>query len=258
MLPSIFVSHGSPALTLMNNKTTKFLKSLATLFDTPKYILVISAHWTTNTLEILYKTEASVIYDFYNFPKELYEQEYPAKSDKSKENEIIELLKKNNILITKNKERVGYDHGVWSPLSLIYPKANIPIIQLSLPMNYSIEELIKLGETLIPLRKDTLILTSGAMTHNLGEASWNENDTSINNYAKEFHDWIIDKTKNGDMKELIDFRDKAPYVMKNHPTLEHFLPFFISLGASENRKGESLHNYYIYGNQSMDTILFKE
>lgn len=258
MLPSIFLSHGSPALTLMNNKTTEFLKKLSSMFDKPKYILVISAHWTTNKLEILSNTKSSVIYDFYNFPKELYEQKYPVKSDISKENEIIELLKKNDISVTKNTKRVGYDHGVWSPLSLIYPKANIPVIQLSLPMSYNIEELVKLGEILLPLRKDTLILTSGAMTHNLVEASWDDNDTSINKYAKEFHDWIIDKTKNSEIKELINFKNKAPYVDKNHPTLEHFLPFFISLGASKNKKGESLHNFYFYGNQSMDTILFKE
>lgn len=257
MLPSIYVSHGSPSLMIENNKTTNFLRSLPSLFDQPKYILVISAHWVTESLEILTKSESSVIYDFYNFPKELYEQEYPANSDSKKEDEIIELLQNNSISVTKNSNRVGYDHGVWSPLSFMYPNADIPVIQLSLPMSYSAEELINLGKVLYPLRKNTLILTSGSLTHNLSLLDFGNENAKVQDYVKIFHDWMIEKLENGDTQSISKSLQIAPYLRKNHPSLEHLLPLFISYGASKNNVGESLHDEYMYGNLSMDTIIFK-
>lgn len=258
MLPSIFVSHGSPMLSIQNNRTTKFLEELPSMFDKPKYILVISAHWTSDKLEILSNPEPSIIHDFYGFPKELYEQEYKAFSDIHKINEIENLLKQNNIEVSRNNRRIGFDHGVWSPLSIMYPDANIPIIQLSLPMSFKPKELVVLGKVLSVLRNDTLILSSGAMTHNLKDAKFSKEDDIADSYAKEFHDWVIKKVEQKEDDALINFIEKAPFVYKNHPSLEHFLPFFVTLGSSSSKKGESLHDFYMYGNQSMDTILFKE
>lgn len=258
MLPSIYISHGSPALTIMDNASKKFLQTLAQKFDTPKYILVISAHWTTKELRILNTQDPSLIYDFYNFPPELYQQTYSAKNDLDKVNEVIELLNGENIKVIKENQREGYDHGVWSPLKLVYPKADIPIIQLSLPQNYSAFNLLKLGEALQSLRDDTLIVSSGAMTHNLRGVNWhNENAEPINS-ATEFRNWIVKNTQEGNVDSLLDFKTKAPSLQLNHPTLEHFMPFFVPLGASKNRIGQSLHNVYMYGNQSMDTIIFKD
>jgi 4,5-DOPA dioxygenase extradiol len=234
MFPSLYVSHGSPSLMIENNKTTKFLQSLPSLFYKPEYILVISAHWLTGDLEILTKSESSVIYDFHNFPKELYEQEYPANSDSAKEDEIIELLQNNSISVTKNSNRVGYDHGVWSPLSFMYPDADIPVIQLSLPMSYSTQELINLGKILYPLRKDTLIMTSGSLTHNLSLLDFGNANAKVHDYAKVFHDWMIDKLENSDKQSISKSLEIAPYLRKNHPSLEHLLPLFVSYGASKD------------------------
>jgi 4,5-DOPA dioxygenase extradiol len=256
MLPSIFISHGSPSLMIENNKTTRFLKSVPSMFDRPKYILVISAHWVTRNLEILTKSESSVIYDFYNFPKELYEQEYPANSDLKKEEEIIELLQNNSISIQKNSNRVGYDHGVWSPLSFLYPNADIPVIQLSLPISYSTEELMNLGKVLYPLREDTLILSSGSITHNLGLLDFANENADVHNYAKVFHDWLVEKLENGKKEDIVEYQTKAPCLHQNHPSIEHFLPLLVSYGASKDNIGKSLHDEYMYGNLSMDTIIF--
>ncbi|XPV68238.1 MAG: DODA-type extradiol aromatic ring-opening family dioxygenase [Halarcobacter sp.] len=257
MLPSLFISHGSPALIMMNNGTTEFLKKLPSTFEKPKYILVISAHWVTNGLKILYEDKPYTIYDFYNFPKELYEQTYEAKSSKSKSDEIVELLKENNIDILKDKTRGGYDHGVWTILKLMYPDADIPVLQISLSVNYDSKELVRLGEILGKLKNDTLIISSGTMTHNLRDSNW-DNNSFVKPYAKEFRNWIVEKLESADINSLIDYRKKAPYLVQNHPTLEHFLPLFVSLGASKTKVGKSLNDVYMYSNQSMDTIIFKE
>lgn len=257
MLPSLYISHGSPALMIQKNRTTEFLNNLSSNFEKPKFILVISAHWVTNTLKILYEESPSLIYDFYGFPKELYELKYPAKSSKRKSDEIVELLKSNGIKIEKDDFRGGFDHGVWSPLKFLYPDANIPVLQISLPMNYDADELLKLGEILSVLREDTLIIASGSITHNLGDITWIEEDDSAKPYVKEFKNWIIEKLKNADIDSLTNYRKKAPYLALNHPTLEHFLPLFLSLGTSKSKVGKSLHDVYMHGNLSMDTVIFE-
>ncbi len=258
MLPTLFISHGSPTLTIENNTTTQFLKELPTRFDTPKTILIISAHWSTNELRILTNEDPFIIYDFYNFPEKLYEQEYPANNDINKVKKVVTLLNNANINIYEEETRSGYDHGVWSPLKLMYPKADIPIVQLSLPLNFSAKELMNIGEALSSLREDTLIVASGAMTHNLRDMNWHDKNQKPVNYAVAFRDWVVEKLENKEINSLINFEKDAPYVRQNHPTLEHFLPIFVALGASKKHQGESLHNKYMYGNQAMDTIIFKE
>lgn len=257
MLPSLFISHGSPTLCIEHNNSSEFLKNLSSLFPEPKYILVISSHWITNDLKILSYENPKLIYDFFGFPQELYEQTYPIKNDLKKVNEIVKILENRNISISKDNLRDGYDHGVWSPLSLIYPKANIPVIQISFPQSYTIDDLLNLGIALKEIRKDTLIISSGSMTHNLKDLVWKENAT-IKQYCVDFRNWIVDKLENSNIDDLKEFLTKAPNVKENHPTLEHFLPLFINIGTSKNYKGESLNNEYMYGNLSMDTIIFKE
>jgi len=257
MLPSLFVSHGSPRIAIMNNSSTEFLKNLSSLYTEPEYILVISAHWTTNELRILSNPNPELIYDFYGFEEALYEKKYGARNDLAQVNKIIKILNEKNINIIEDKTRDGYDHGVWTALSLMYPKADIPVIQMSLPINYSSEDLLKIGEVLQVLRDDTLIIGSGAMTHNIRGAVRDENAPTVP-YAQEFRDWIVNKLENSQTKDLLDFKTQAPSLVENHPTLEHFLPLFVSLGASKNKKGKSLHNVYMHGNQSMDTIIFED
>ena len=257
MLPSLYISHGSPMLMISDNQSTRFLSALSSTFEKPKYILVISAHWVSNNLRILYEDNPSTIYDVYNFPNELYNLTYKAPSSKKKSDEIVDLLKSNNIQIEKDISRAGYDHGVWSPLKFLYPNADIPVLQISLPVNYDAKELIKLGEILYELRDNTLIIGSGSMTHNLMQMDRDEN-SFVKPSAVFFRDWVVDKLENADVDSLTKYRKEAPYLVQNHPSLEHFLPLFVSLGASKNRVGKSLHDVYMNGNLSMDTIMFEE
>ena len=258
MFPSLYISHGSPALCIMENSTTSFLKNLSSNFDEPKFILVVSAHWLTKDLKILYEESPHTIHDFYNFPKELYQLKYEAKSDLNKCDEIINLIENSGIEIEKDISRGGFDHGVWSPLSLIYPNADIPIIQLSLPVNFDSKKLFELGVVLNKLREDTLIIASGAMTHNIMNSNWEDENAKPTSYAKEFRDWVVENIQKGNVESLLNYEKEAPNLQKNHPSKEHFLPLFVTFGASNNHIGESLHDIYMYGNQSMDTIIFKK
>ncbi len=256
MLPSIFISHGSPYLCLTQYPSAIFLKELPKLFDKPKYIIIVSAHWTTNELRILSNPNPNIIYDFYGFPKELYDKKYPIKNDLKKVEEIVEEFNNKNISIKKDDKKEGYDHGVWAALSLMYPNADIPVIQISLPVYFGAKELINIGEVLQEFRNEALIIGSGTLTHNLRDSKRDIN-APIDAYAKEFRDWIVSKVQNGDLDSLVNFLQNASELNKNHPSLEHFLPFFVALGTSKNKKGKALNNVFMYGNQAMDSILFE-
>jgi 4,5-DOPA dioxygenase extradiol len=257
MLPTLFISHGSPMLRLTKHEANDFLKELPKGFNKPKYIIVISAHWLTSDLRILANKSPCKINDFYGFPEELYNLKYQASNDLEKVNEIVGLFKKNDMEIKKDHLREGYDHGVWAPLSLMYKEANIPVIQISLPLYYETSKLLKIGEILQDLRKEALIIGSGTMTHNL-KGSKTDINASINPDAKIFRDWIVEKIQTSDIKSMEEFKSKAPYLQKNHPSLDHFLPLIIALGASKSKKGEAMNSIYMYGNQAMDTIIFKD
>lgn len=258
MLPSLYISHGSPMLMLMNNETTKFLENLPSTFKEPKYILVISAHWVTQDLKILYEESPNLIYDFYGFPKELYDLTINVSSSKQRNDEIIQLFEKNGIKLEKDITRGGFDHGVWSPLRFMYPNKEIPILQISLPYGFTQNDLFKVGEILSSLREDTLIIGSGALTHNLRDIIWDEDTPQVKEYARVFHDWITENLKSGNYEEILNSNEKAPYLKQNHPTLDHFMPLFVNLGSSKSKVGKSLNNIYMYGNQSMDTYIFEE
>jgi len=257
MLPSIYISHGSPALCLSKYKSATFLKELPELFEKPKYIIIISAHWITKELRILANPNPNIIYDFYGFPKELYDKKYPIKNDLGKVDEIVKEFNKRNISILKDDKHEGYDHGIWAPLSLMYPDAIIPVIQISLPIYYSAKELINIGEVLQEFRNEALVIGSGTLTHNL-RASLREVDAPVEIYAKKFRDWIVSRVEEGDTASLSNYLLNAPEIYNNHPTLEHLLPFFITLGSSKNRKAKVLNNEFMYGNQAMDCIFFND
>jgi len=257
MLPTLFISHGSPMLCLTKHKASDFLKELPKYFDKPKYIIIFSAHWLTSDLKILAEEKPSKINDFYGFPKELYDLEYQASNDLEKVDQIVNLFTKNAIEIKKDYTRKGYDHGVWAPLSLMYKNADIPVIQISLPLYYETSQLLKIGAILQDLREEALIIGSGTMTHNLRDSKRDINE-KVDTYAEIFRDWIVEKIENSDIKSIEEFKTCAPYLEENHPSLDHFLPLIIALGASRTKKGESFNSVYMHGNQAMDTIIFKD
>lgn len=251
MNPSLFISHGAPNIIFSNLKSKESIQNLKNILDTPKYIIIVSAHYVTKNLKVINHIANSLMYDFYGFEKELYEFKYNIKSDINLTNNLIEKLKNQHIDISIDENRTSYDHGVWSVLSLIYEKLEIPVIQLSIPISYSINELLNLGEKLKIFKNEALLIFSGGVTHNLSEMGYGNTKT----YANEFNDTIKNIIENANVEELENIsKDKNFY--KNHPTTEHFIPLLLAFGSAFNKKGESFNSEILYSNISMESFIF--
>ncbi|MGH2306852.1 DODA-type extradiol aromatic ring-opening family dioxygenase [Aliarcobacter sp. ERUVET-8] len=251
MNPSLFISHGAPNIIFSDLKSKKSIQNLKNILDTPKYIIIVSAHYVTKNLKVINPIANSLMYDFYGFEKELYEFKYNIKSDINLTNNLIEKLKSQHIDISIDENRTSYDHGVWSVLSLIYEKLEIPVIQLSIPISYSINELLYLGEKLKIFKNEALLIFSGGVTHNLSEMGYGNTKT----YANEFNDTIKNIIENANVEELENInKDKNFY--KNHPTTEHFIPLLLAFGSAFNKKGESFNSEILYSNISMESFIF--
>ena len=248
MIQPLFLAHGSPMMALENNEYTKFLGTLGNSIN-PKAIVVFTAHWDTEILTIsssnsIYET----LYDFYGFPKELYQIKYDAKGCSLIASVIEDKLKKQGIKVKKDLTR-GLDHGAWTLLKHLYPNADIPVIQISINSHLPIEDQVKIGNTLEYLgEEDILVIGSGNTVHNLRLVNWDQ--TSVDSFAQEFDDWLIDKIKNKDLNSLFNYRDLAPNSNLAVPTAEHFVPLFIALGSSKNLTPKILNRHYELGNLS--------
>lgn len=254
MIQTLFLAHGSPMMAFENNEYTEFLNKLGGKIK-PKAIVVFSAHWDTETLTIsstdsVYET----IYDFYGFPKELYNIKYNAKGSTLIASDIYNKLKDQGIDVKKDSNR-GLDHGAWTLLKHIYPKADIPVIQISINSNLPIEEQINIGRALQYLSsEDILVIGSGNTVHNLRLVNWDQ--ASVDSWAVEFDDWLIDTLKKLDYHSLSNFRKSAPHSNLAVPTPEHFVPLFLALGCCKNPTPHILYRDYELGNLSYLCLQF--
>ena len=248
MIEPLFLAHGSPMMALENNKYTKFLGSLGNSM-TPKAIVIFTAHWDTEILTISSSdTVYNTMYDFYGFPSELYQVKYEAKGCSLIASDIEDKLKKQGIQAKKDLTR-GLDHGAWTLLKHLYPNADIPVIQISINSNLSIEGQVKIGNALKNLSEDDiLIVGSGNTVHNLRLVNWEQ--TSVDSFAQEFDDWLIDKIKNKDLNSLYNYRNLAPHSNLAVPTADHFVPLFIALSSSKDLNPKVLNRHYELGNLS--------
>ena len=252
MNPTLFISHGAPNIILSDIKSKQNIKKLANSLEKPKYIIIFSAHYLTQDLKIVSPKTNKIMYDFYGFEDELYKVKYEINSDEKLTLDLIEKLKKENINISIDENRKSYDHGVWNVLALMYEHLEIPVLQISIPTSYSINQLINLGEKLQQFKDEALIICSGGITHNLGDMSMNPN---VRNYAKEFNDDMIDIVENAKEDELKNIQKNINFY-KNHPSIEHFLPIFIAFGNAINKKGKSFNSEMLYSNISMESFIF--
>lgn len=252
MNPTLFISHGAPNIILSDIKSKQNIKKLANSLEKPKYIIIFSAHYLTQDLKIVSPKTNKIMYDFYGFEDELYKVKYEINSDEKLTLDLIEKLKKENINISIDENRKSYDHGVWNVLALMYEHLEIPVLQISIPTSYSINQLINLGEKLQQFKDEALIICSGGITHNLGDMSMNPN---VRNYAKEFNSDMIDIVENAKEEELRNIQKNINFY-KNHPSIEHFLPMFIAFGNAINKKGKSFNSEMLYSNISMESFIF--
>lgn len=254
MLPALFISHGSPMLALEPGASGSVLARLAAELPRPRAILVVSAHWETEQLLLTGATQPQTWHDFHGFPPALYDLRYPAPGDPELAAEVIELLGAAGFNATLDPRR-PYDHGVWVPLSLMYPAADIPVIQLSLPSRQGPELQTRLGQALSGLReRDILLIGSGSITHNLGELDWRAGSDKVADWAEAFRQWMVQQLAANDEQALHRYRQLAPAAARNHPSDEHLLPLFFARAAGGAFAIE--HSGFTYGALGMDIYRF--
>lgn len=257
-LPTLFVSHGAPTLAVEDGPARRFLAGWGAHSDVPNAILVVSAHWECNGGPAVGTTEQpSTLHDFGGFPRELYEIQYAAPGAPSVAAQTIELLRDAGYEVTSDNVR-GLDHGAWVPLRLMYPDADIPVFQVSLIQGAGPAEHYRLGNALQALRaQGVLIMGSGSLTHNLYEFGGHGLNDAAPHWVVDFTNWIAEALAAGRVSTLMDYRRRAPYAERNHPTEEHLLPLFVALGAAgEQAVATHLHSSHTYGILAMDVYSF--
>ena len=225
-MPVIFAAHGAPIL-LDDPVWVSELEAWAKALPRPKSILMISAHWEASPTTLGATTPVPLVYDFYGFPPKYYQTRYPAPGATALAARVRELLGKQGLPVADDPQR-GLDHGAYVPLVAMYPKADIPVLQLSLPA-LDPALLVRLGQALAPLRDEgVLIFGSGFLTHNMAFAF----RPGIPAWARAFDDWVADALTRFDVEALKTFQTSAPDARLALPTWEHFAPLLVAVGAA--------------------------
>jgi len=248
--PALFVSHGAPTLALEDSPSSRFLEQLGTRLEHPRAIVVVSAHWETREITLDLAPAPATIHDFGGFPRALYRLEYPAHIDSEVSAEVVRLLGAAG-LETRQVSGRGLDHGVWTPLIRMYPQADIPLVNLSLPTALGEAGLRSVGQALRSLRQsNVLILASGGYTHNLWEMQ--PDGSAPAPWATGFSAWVGERLESREDQQLDRWQQDAPHARTNHPSPEHFLPLFVALGAaSDGVAAVKIHDDWRYGSLSM-------
>ncbi|MHB8190075.1 MAG: dioxygenase family protein [Ferrimicrobium sp.] len=228
-MPVLYIGHGAPTL-VDDVLWTQELASLANDIVPPRAILVVSAHWESHPVTVGATSTVPLVYDFWGFPERYYTTTYPAPGAPWLADRLEELL---GDPIAREPKR-GLDHGAFVPLSVMYPDARIPVLQLSLP-TLSADPLVALGRSLAPLRDEgVLILASGFFTHNLRAFHASAtSDAAPPSWSEEFDHWGKEVLSEGAYDRLINFAHDAPGAALAHPRTEHLVPLFVALGAGE-------------------------
>lgn len=248
MISSIFICHGGPTLVVEKNEYTNFLKDLGNKLR-PRAIVIFTAHWESEVTKISSMNDTyDMIYDFSGFPKELYSIKYPAKGSIEIASKLQSMLSKSGIDSMLDEKR-GLDHGAWDVLYLMYPKGEIPVVQVSVNPKLAMEKQYEIGKAIKDLGKEgILVIGSGSTVHNLATIEWDSNEAE--DWAVEFDNWLIEKVENNSTEALFNYRQLAPHARLAIPSEEHIVPMFIAMGSGNNDKPKLLHQSYAYGTLS--------
>ncbi|MBJ7437786.1 MAG: dioxygenase [Sphingopyxis sp.] len=256
-LPALFLSHGGgpcfflepgerfPAGTWdrMGQHLTNVPQDVGA---SPSAILIVSAHWEEETLQIYSPDKPKLYFDYYGFPQRTYEFSYPVSGDPILAGKTIDMLNDAGFPVSFNRDR-GYDHGVFIPLMLAYPQAQIPVVQLSLLASHDPEDHIAIGRALAPLREEgVLIVGSGMSYHNLRAFGSNQ----ANADASAFDDWLRTTIASPDLQSRaarLGNWAKAPGAVASHPRAEHLAPLFVAAGAGHDENGRNIYRDAIFG-----------
>lgn len=253
----VYFSHGGGPLPILGDESHKmmidFMTALPSRLEKPDFILVISAHWEEKIVTLLGADKPSMFYDYYGFPSKAYEINYPAPGSPEFANEIVNLLQKSNIPARIDYNR-GFDHGLFIPLKMMYPDANIPAIQISLLNNLNPSDHIFIGNVLGKLKnKKILIIGSGFSFHNLSAFSWEgkkENDSENDR----FQNWLIEVctgsiSKHEREQKMINW-EKVQSARYCHPREDHLLPLHVCIGIADE-PAKLVFDDYIMGKRAL-------
>ena len=230
--PSLFVSHGAPTYAMDPGLAGAQLKELGHQLGRPRAIVVVSPHWMTRNVEVTGAPRPSTVHDFGGFPRALFALQYPAPGAPELAAQIRQQLASAGIAARLDTQR-GLDHGAWVPLLHLYPGADVPTVQVSLPIDADEHSALALGKALAPLAvNNVLIVGSGSLTHNLSDFRMDEGESAPLPYTQEFSAWVRQAVTAKDLGRLIQALTLAPHAARAHPTSEHFLPLFVALGAA--------------------------
>jgi 4,5-DOPA dioxygenase extradiol len=252
--PALFISHGSPMFALEPGLLGPNLGALGQSLRDITAVLVVSPHWQTRGVRVGTSAAPGTIHDFGGFPAPLYQLQYPAPGAPALASDAARLIAQAGFDVTLD-ERRGLDHGAWVPLLYLFPQADVPVFQVSLPHDIDAAGALRLGQALAPLReRGVLVVGSGSLTHNLHEFRQHINDPE---YAQQFADWVHEAVAARDVDALVDYRRRAPHAQRAHPTEEHYLPLLVAMGASANTDAARLvAGGMTYGVLSMDSFAF--
>ncbi len=232
-LPSLFVSHGAPLFATEPGTTGPALQAWAKAHapaEGLRGIVIMSPHWMARTPAVMTNPAPATWHDFGGFPAELYQLQYPAPGSPELAREVLALFQAAGIAAQSDAQR-PLDHGAWVPLMHLYPQAGVPVVQVALPVGHGPKEVFAMGQALAGLREGgVLVVGSGSMTHNLGEFFGGGREPSP--YVLEFSRWVESAITRGDRTALLNYRELAPHARRAHPTEDHFLPLFFTLGAA--------------------------
>lgn len=258
LLPALFVPHGAPTFALQPGEAGAALARFPQQLSEVKAVLLISAHWDTETPTLGIASRPETIHDFYGFPQTLYSIRYPAPGAVPWAMEARALLEEAGFEVKLDPLR-GLDHGAWIPLRLMFPDATVPVFTLSLQSHMSPEHHYRIGQALAPLRAaGVLIVGSGNLTHNLMHFGLLRGASNPPKYVADFQGWVRDKLAAGDAASLLEYRALAPGAEAAHPTDEHLLPLYVALGAAgEDFAAEQVYSGIEHNMLAMDAYAFR-
>ena len=228
-LPTLFVSHGAPSFAREPGRAGPLLAALGRVLPGPAAVLVVSPHWSTPSPRVATGMRPRTIHDFGGFDPALYEIHYPAPGHPQLAARAVELLRAAGRAAEADADR-GLDHGAWVPLTYLYPQADVPVFQVSMPSRLDANGAYAFGRALAPLAaEDVLVIGSGSLTHNLYEY---RGDGPPEPYAAAFAAWIRRAITDGDQDLLLRSLEIAPHARRAHPTPEHLWPLLIAVGAA--------------------------
>ncbi len=227
-MPALFLSHGAPPL-VDDPVWVAQLRQLAAGLPRPRAILMASAHWESAPLMLGATEPVPLVHDFGGFARHYYEVQYAAPGAPRLATTIEKLMPDSERVTRTNR---GLDHGAYVPLTVMYPDADIPVLQMSLP-TLEPDRLLEIGRRLAPLRDEgVLVVGSGFTTHGLPFLRDWRPEAAAPGWSRDFDAWTAETLSRGAVDELADFRGRAPGMPYAHPTIEHFAPMFVTLGAS--------------------------